>query len=333
VETIITVTLYFQPDSPACDQVKADLAALRESLPHQLVQIDISKDESLRNVYDGRVPVVQVGPYKLEGNISRERLMVALGAARDRVNQLEKVDQKAYQDRLAKGHEFTSTDRISIWIADNYIHIFNIILLIYFGLPFLAPILMKEGDAGPGELIYKIYSPMCHQLAYRSWFLFGEQPFYPRALAGVPGVISYEAATGLDSRDVVAGRAFLGNQTLGYKVALCERDVAIYASMFLFGIVFWLSKRKIRSLPWYLWIVIGIIPIGVDGFSQLPSVLTWLPQWLPIRESTPFLRTVTGGLFGVMTAWYLYPLIEESMRETRRLMLRKQAIASQAIND
>ena len=54
-----------------------------------------------------------------------------------------------------------------------------------------------------------------------------------------------------------------------------------------------------------------------------------LPAWVPMRESTPFLRTLTGGLFGWMTAWYLFPMIEETMRETRRILQRKFAIAEQ----
>ena len=132
-----------------------------------------------------------------------------------------------------------------------------------------------------------------------------------------------------NAEDIFEARGFIGNDVVGYKVALCERDVAMYLTMLGFGIVFWLSGRRIRSIPWYLWVVIGLGPIGVDGLSQLPSVIANLPEWLPIRESTPFLRTLTGGLFGLMTAWYLYPMIEETMGETRRLVARKIATAAQ----
>jgi uncharacterized membrane protein len=143
--------------------------------------------------------------------------------------------------------------------------------------------------------------------------------------------LTYEQVTSLDSTDVFAARDFIGNATVGYKVALCQRDVAMYASMWMFGLVFWITGRRARPLPWYLWVVLGMGPIALDGFSQLPSVMAGLPSWLPIRESNPFLRTLTGSLFGVMTAWYLFPLIEASMLETKRLMTRKQAIASQAL--
>jgi peptidoglycan/LPS O-acetylase OafA/YrhL len=65
----------------------------------------------------------------------------------------------------------------------------------------------------------------------------------------------------------------------------------------------------------------------LDGGSQLSSSLPFLPDWFPARESTPLLRVVTGALFGITTAWFLYPYVEESMRETRALLARKFARA------
>ncbi len=50
-----------------------------------------------------------------------------------------------------------------------------------------------------------------------------------------------------------------------------------------------------------LWILIGLGPIGLDGFSQLFSQMdwSWLATIFPYRESTPFLRVLTGALFGI----------------------------------
>jgi hypothetical protein len=50
---------------------------------------------------------------------------------------------------------------------------------------------------------------------------------------------------------------------------------------------------------------------------------------VPIRESTPLLRTLTGGLFGWMTAWYLFPMLEETAREARLIVQRKIAVIQQ----
>jgi uncharacterized membrane protein len=197
----------------------------------------------------------------------------------------------------------------------------NLLVFIYVGLPFLAPVLMNMKLERPARIIYSVYSNLCHQYAFRSWFLFGEQPVYPRAAAGLEGYLTYGEATGLSEEDVLAARRFVGNPQMGYKVAYCQRDVAIYGGILLFGVVFALSGRKIRPLPWVWWIVLGILPIGLDGVTQ---VLSQPPLgWLPYRESTPLLRTVTGALFGIANAWLGYPMIEEVMRDARQSLAVK----------
>ena len=122
-------------------------------------------------------------------------------------------------------------------------------------------------------------------------------------------------------------RRYVGDETVGYKVALCERDVAIYASILLFGLLFAVTGRRIPQLHWAIWLLIGLGPIGLDGFSQLFAQFEWpfLASILPYRESTPFLRVLTGSLFGFFTAWFAYPNIEESMQETRQFFVKKFA--------
>jgi uncharacterized membrane protein len=148
---------------------------------------------------------------------------------------------------------------------------------------------------------------------------------YPRQAAVVPGILTYEQATGLsgasDSQDLFMARNFVGNEEIGYKVALCERDVAIYAGILFFGVLYAATGRRFPPLPWYLWVLIGLVPIAWDGVSQLISQPPF--NFIPYRESTPLLRILTGALFGITTAWFGYPMVEESMRETRQLMARK----------
>ncbi len=275
--------------------------------------------------FEGQLPIVEIGPYHLRSPFTRQDLKIMLSAARDRIDQIQQVDQDRYQNRLGRGAHMSTGDRTSSFISRHYLALVNLFLLLYVGLPFLAPVLMKAGQTLPASIIYKIYSPMCHQFTFRSWFLFGEQLYYPRALSGVTGLIPYEAISGTDDVDINAARAFTGNEMVGYKVALCQRDTAIYGFMLLFGIVFALTGRRMRSLPWYVWVVLGMGPIALDGFSQLPGLSENLPAWLPNRESTPLLRTMTGGLFGWITAWYLFPMLEETAREARKLFYRKEA--------
>jgi uncharacterized membrane protein len=326
---MITVTLYYRDNCPECDQVLDDLASLQDVIPHQLVTIDVGKEKALQEKYAGSLPTLEIGPYRLRPPFSRQDLQILLGAARDRVAQLERVDQEAYQQRVDKARTMTSSDRATALLSNHYLLLLNLLLIIYVGLPFLAPVLMRSGATVPAGIIYRVYGTLCHQLAFRSFFLFGPQPEYPRALAGLPGLETYEQISNSSEIDLISARQFTGNPAVGFKVALCERDVAIYGAMLLFGVVFGLTGRKLRAVPWYLWLAIGLVPIAIDGFSQLPGFIPWLPTWFPVRESTPFLRVLTGSLFGWMTAWYLFPMIEESASETRRILARKLAVIRQ----
>jgi uncharacterized membrane protein len=331
---MLNVTLYMRKDCHLCEDVKADLKSLQAAHPHRLVEVDIDLDPVLQANFFDIIPVVEVGPYKLQAPITRQSLQMTLGAAADRKNQLEQVGDQQYQVRVQKGRTVTGGDRFTFWIAKRYLIVLNLFMLLYVGLPTLAPVLMKAGATLPARVLYRMYSPLCHQFGFRSFFLFGEQAYYPLAEADITGVKTFEEVTGIQDLDNPASytrfdaRAFIGNEATGYKIALCERDVAIYASMLLFGIVFALTGRRIKALHWLLWILIGLGPIGFDGFSQLFSQFnwTWLASIIPYRESTPFLRVLTGALFGLTTAWFAYPSIEESMNETRQYYIKKFAV-------
>lgn len=331
---MLNVTLYTRKECKLCDEVKAELNELKTQYPHRLVEVDIDADASLVAKFGTIIPVVEVGPYSLKAPITRQTLQMTLGAASDRKNQLEKLDDPIYKQRVKKGKNVTTGDRVSFWIARKYLLILNLFMLFYVGLPLLAPTLMKLGAELPANIIYRMYKPLCHQFAFRSFFLFGEQPFYPLAEAGVLGYKTFEEVSGIANLDDpysftrFDARNYIGNETVGYKVALCERDIAIYAAILLFGVTFGLTGRRFKSLHWMLWILIGLGPIGLDGFSQLFSQFDW--EWLstlvPYRESTPFLRVLTGALFGIATAWFAYPNIEESMSETRQYYVKKFAV-------
>ncbi len=325
----LVVTLYSRKDCHLCEQARADLESIQQELPHRLVEIDIETDPDLLKKFLVEIPVVEVGPYRKKAPFNRTDLLVSLSAARDRKVQLDQLADPNYLKRVQKGQNISTGDRLSLWVANNYMLLVNLIFALYLGLPFLAPVLMKSGATLPARIIYTAYSPLCHELGFRSFFLFGPQTYYPRAAAGIDGVETFGQATGLDENDLLAARSYLGNEQVGYKVALCERDVAIYGAILLFGILFSITRRRIKPLHWMIWLVIAIGPIGLDGFSQLFSQLNipFLSQLLPYRESTPLLRLVTGALFGLGTAWFGIPYIEDSMRETRELLAKKFAIS------
>ncbi len=330
---MLTVTLYTRKDCQPCEQAKTDLESIQEKYPHRLVEIDVDSDPGLQKRYLADVPVVEVGPYALKAPFDKQKLMMTLGAAGDRRGQLDKLGREDHYDRVRRGQTISGGDRLMNWISRHYLAVVNLFMLLYFGLPILAPVLMKAGATLPANVLYTIYKPLCHQFGFRSFFLFGEQAYYPLAEAGISGVKTFEQVTGFEDLDNPAAfsrfeaRQFTGNEAVGYKIALCERDMAIYGSILLFGLVYAATGRRPKPLHWTLWILIGMGPIGLDGFSQLFSQMDWpwLASILPYRESTPLLRVLTGGLFGLTTAWFAYPYMEESMAETRQFFIKKFA--------
>ena len=330
---MLTVTLYTRKDCHLCEQAKADLQSLQAKHPHRLVEIDIDSDPALQKAYLVEIPVIEVGPYVLKSPFDKQKLMMTLGAAGDRRGQLDKLGREDHHDRIRRGQNISGGDRAMFWMSRHYLAVINGFMLLYFGLAMLAPVLMKAGATLPANVLYTIYKPLCHQFGFRSFFLFGEQAYYPLEEAGISNVRTFEDVTGLQDLHNPAAysrleaRRFTGNEQVGYKMALCERDIAIYAAIFLFGILYAVTGRRIKPLHWMLWVLIGMGPIGLDGFSQLFSQMDWsfLASILPYRESTPFLRTFTGALFGLATAWFAYPYMEESFSETRQFFIKKFA--------
>jgi uncharacterized membrane protein len=181
-------------------------------------------------------------------------------------------------------------------IARHWLAIFNVAWGTYVLLPFLAPVLMNMGWIAPARVIYAVYSIMCHQLPDHSYFLFGPE--------AAPNELTLEAGGMAAGLGPLAQRQFVGNELLGFKVAICQRDVAIYGSVLAAGLLFALVRSRLPtlSLRWYLLL---LIPMALDGGTQL---FGW-------RESTWLLRTLTGALFGAASVWLAYPYIDEAMQD------------------
>ena len=320
---MITVLLYSRQDCHLCKQAEEDLASLQPVVPHRLKVIDVDSSRELQKRFGFEVPVVEIGPYLLRAPFGIQELRVTLSAAQDRENQIDKLDGLPEDTPVGR---WTAADGFTYWFSRHYVAVLNIFVLIYLGLPLLAPVLMKAGIETPARWIYRGYGLVCHQLSFRSFFIFGEQYAYPREAAHVDELLTYSQATGMGEestvRDLYQAREFVGNSILGYKIALCQRDVAIYFGILLFGVLYALTGRRIPQLPWYLWLLLGVVPVALDGLSQLLSQPPL--DFLSFRESTPFLRSLTGFLFGVSTAWFGYPIVEETMAESRRMMTRKR---------
>jgi len=91
----------------------------------------------------------------------------------------------------------------------------------------------------------------------------------------------------------------------GHQLGLCERNFSIYTSMFIGSLIFVLTKKRMRGIPWWFWILM-MMPMALDGTTQM---FGW-------RESDWILRIVTGTLFGAGNVWFALPIMQKSLSET-----------------
>ena len=181
-------------------------------------------------------------------------------------------------------------------LGRHWLLLFNSVWAVYLIIPFLAPLLMQMGWEPAARAVYSLYAFLCHQLPERSYFLFG------------PTLVPTEAelvAAGMSPLpNLFLQRTFIGSLELGWKTAICQRDIAIYLSVFLTGLFFAVLRRRMKPLAWQ-WYALACVPIAVDGLTQLVG-------W---RESTWVLRSATGALFGMASVLLAYPFVEEGMQD------------------
>jgi uncharacterized membrane protein len=90
----------------------------------------------------------------------------------------------------------------------------------------------------------------------------------------------------------------------GHQVCLCERCLAIYSSLLVGGLALAFFRRRgvtVHSVGWRWW-VLAALPMALDGGTQL----------FGLRESDVWLRLLTGGLFGLATAFFALPQIQDA---------------------
>ncbi|MCL4369071.1 MAG: DUF2085 domain-containing protein [Actinobacteria bacterium] len=65
--------------------------------------------------------------------------------------------------------------QLAVWISAHWLLLVNIALALYVGGAIASPLLSAVGWAAAGTAIFHLYSAVCHQLPWRSFFLFGQQ--------------------------------------------------------------------------------------------------------------------------------------------------------------
>jgi uncharacterized membrane protein len=217
------------------------------------------------------------------------------------------------------------------WVLRSWLELLLTPFLFFVTLPFLAPVAMAAGWEQLGQFLYLLYSPFCHQLPQRSWFLFGEKLTYSVA----------EISQVYPSTEMGQLRHFLGTSEMGWKVAWSDRMISFYCMTPVFGLVYAVMRR----FDWVnhpisrIFLVLALIPLVVDGATHLVNDMLYGMSGDGFRDTNAWLAYLTTQAFpgfysgdsagtfnwwmrlltGVLAAWaiafFLFPWLDNFIRE------------------
>lgn len=225
-----------------------------------------------------------------------------------------------------------SIDLGVLFFVKHWLALFLIIYGAWVLAPFLAPVFMHNGWTDAGNALYFVYSFFCHQLPERSLFFFGPQTMY--SLQDIGKVWSTENQLVL--------RQFVGNADMGWKMAWSDRMISTYGGLWVGGILWALFGKRAPRLSIAIWIALGIIPIGLDGFTHFINDIVAgssgqgfrdTNDWLRVITANAFpasfyygnelgsfnstVRWITGLLFGITTVFAIFPVLRDAMLDTQ----------------
>lgn len=237
-------------------------------------------------------------------------------------------------DTIATGSSLSVQPTLAsrpIWLM-----LFIAVLVMFAGLPLLAPVFMHVGWEGPGRAIYFLYSFLCHQMAQRSFFLFSSRAIAMYNLADLP--VAQEALSG---NTALVTRQFIGDSTVGWKVAWSDRMVYMYGATLLVAILYAFARKRVSIRPLPLWaFAVLLLPMALDGGTHTLSDLhgltqgfrytnAWLadltghalPGWFYAGDAfgsfNSWMRLLSGVTFGIAVVGLLFPWIDMTTKQVR----------------
>ncbi len=163
------------------------------------------------------------------------------------------------------------------WLLRHWLLLVNGGAILYAGLPWLSPLAKASGHPLIGEFLFRIYTPLCHQMPERSFFVCGHQVgFCHRCVAMYTSI-------------VVAGLLF----------GLLRRRIRP-------------ATLKIGGLLLLPIVIDGLTHMADDlsrlGFRGGGDAIGTLNFWL---------RMITGVLVGITMLLVVYPRVERDLRAAK----------------
>jgi uncharacterized membrane protein len=242
---------------------------------------------------------------------SEDILSEAQRRIKERMQQEISPQQRVLVDKL---------NRFVFWLTRHWLAVFNTLVGVFLSGALLPPVLLKIDLPKIAHLLYTIYAQVCHQYPFRSWFFFGSHAAYP-------------LTNPVHAAEMNKLSTFIGDAQVGYKTALCQRDIAIYGCMLLAGLLYSVLRSKKRLQPWPMWkyFTFGILPMMLDGGIQWISYFVWVFFPALIQkpfETTPLMRTITGAFFGLGIVATAYPYLNEYFEDVYHTLKQKYGKAT-----
>ena len=128
---------------------------------------------------------------------------------------------------------------------------------------------------------------------------------------------------------------------MGWKIAWSDRMISFYTSVWLFAVVWFPFRRKVKPLSWW-GLILLLLPIAFDGGTHAISDLAGIGQgfrdtnqWLAVLTNQAFpasfyagdalgsfnswVRLLTGPLAGLAIVWLAFPYVFQAQAYNQRL--------------
>lgn len=136
-------------------------------------------------------------------------------------------------------------------------------------------------------------------------------------------------------------RQFIGNESMGWKIAWSDRMISFYTSVWLFALLWYPFRKKIKPLAWWGFILL-LLPIALDGGTHMISDFTgigqgfrYTNQWLAVLTNNAYtatfytgdalgsfnsiMRFITGLIAGLAITWLVFPYMYQSQVYNQQL--------------
>ena len=88
---------------------------------------------------------------------------------------------------------------------------------------------------------------------------------------------------------------------VGYKFLVCARNTAIFVGLLVAGVTLLMLPGKRHALPNLALLIVGLIPMGIDGTGQL----------IGLWESTNLSRMITGLIAGFALGYFIAVMLND----------------------